>query len=401
MSLKSIRKKTNDWIRFLCYKAEHPKTDKERLVIYDDTFPCLLSPFRITEFNAYLGHFDNSVVYSSFGRFREEKKKYRTLYPQYASRIFKFNKFIDFSGKLAYIVFLHNTYEFLPYIEKYKVPFVFELYPGGFFRLDNKVSDSRLKRILSSPYFRKVIVTQKISYEYLIQKKLCKPDQIEFVYGVVLPIHWYMRNRKQKKYYPDDKASFDICFVANKYLPEGRDKGYDVFIEAAKILKKKNKDVKFHVVGNFDRTDMDVTAIDRDIYFYGSRHTRFFPDFYSHMDIILSPNKPFLLEQGAFDGFPTGCCIEAGICGVAIFATDILNLNCSFADGEDIVIINTLVDEIVDKITYYHDNPKRLYELAKKGTIAIQEMFDEDKQIGARLKVINGYMKLTGGVGHG
>jgi len=393
MSLRSIRKKADEWIRFLYYKAEHVKTDKERLVIYDDTFPCLLSPFRITEFNAYLDCLDNSVVYSSFGRFREEKRRYRRLYAKYADRIFRFNKYINYSGKLAYVVFLHNTYEFLPYIEKYKVPFVFELYPGGFFRLNNEVSDNRLKRILSSPYFRKVIVTQKITYDYLIQKKLCKPAQIEFVYGVVLPIHWYMSNRKQKKYYPNDKESFDICFVANKYLPEGRDKGYDVFIEVAKNIKKQNMNVKFHVVGSFDRADIDITAIDRDIHFYGSQHTRFFPDFYSHMDIILSPNKPFLLEEGAFDGFPTGCCIEAGICGVAIFATDILNLNCFFVDGDDIVIINTSVDEIVDKVIYFYNNPERLYELSKKGTVAVQTLFDEDKQIGARLKVLNDYMK--------
>jgi len=382
----------DDWIRFLGYKAAHPRTDPKRLVIFDDTFPCLLSPFRITEFNAYLSSLDSTVVYSSFGRFREEKKKYLMQYPHYADRIFRFNRFINYSGKLAYVVFLHNAYEFLPYIEKYEVPFVFELYPGGFFRLNNVDSDGRLRRVLGSPFFRKVIVTQKITYEYLVENKFCKPSQVEFIYGVVLPIHWYMKNRRQKKYYPKDKNSFDICFVANKYLSQGRDKGYDVFIEVAKNIKKKNNNVKFHVVGNFDKFDIDVTSIDQDIHFYGSQYTYFFPEFYSHMDIILSPNKPYLLEEGAFDGFPTGCCIEAGISGVALFATDILNLNCTFVDGENIVIINTRVDEIVDKINHFYYTPPRLYELAEKGALAIQEIFDESKQIGARLNVLNAFM---------
>ena len=32
-----------------------------------------------------------------------------------------------------------------------------------------------------------------------------------------------------KKYYRHDKITFDICFVANKYMPGGVDKGFDRF----------------------------------------------------------------------------------------------------------------------------------------------------------------------------
>ena len=73
--------------------------------------------------------------------------------------------------------------------------------------------------------------------------------------------------------------------------------------------------------------------------FYGAQRTEFFPSFYSQMDLILAPNIPFTLLPGAFDGFPPGGCIEAGLSGVAVFCTDVLNQNIAFKDGEELVIV--------------------------------------------------------------
>ena len=44
------------------------------------------------------------------------------------------------------------------------------------------------------------------------------------------------------------------------------------------------------------------------------------------MDLIISPNVPFVLASGAFDGFPTACCMEAALSGTAMFVTDELKL---------------------------------------------------------------------------
>lgn len=366
------------------------KTKKtDRVVIYDDTFPSLLSPFRISEINSYLDHFHNVTVYSSRPSYREDFREYLTWYPQFGGKIFRFNRRLNYSGKLAYCLFLHNTFDFLPFIEKYRIPFVFELYPGGFFRLNDTDSDNKLKAVMGSAYFRKVIVTQTITRDYLLGKEMCSADKIEFIYGGVFPTDFYRKKMERKIHYPSNKMSFDICFVAHKNMPQGQDKGYNTFIQVARILSAKYSNIYFHVVGNFDEIDVDVETIKDTIRFYGTQRTDFFPEFYSKMDIILSPNRANTLDNGAFDGFPTGCCVEAAFCGVAVFCTDPLNLNVAFTNREDIVLISTNPVEIAEEMVSFLDAYERLYELSEKGRSAFMELFAVKAQMMPRLKLLD------------
>ena len=55
-------------------------------------------------------------------------------------------------------MFLSNAAAFLRTIEKHRLPFVFTLYPGAGFRLNDDVSDRNLRRVCESEYFRGVIV---------------------------------------------------------------------------------------------------------------------------------------------------------------------------------------------------------------------------------------------------
>jgi glycosyltransferase involved in cell wall biosynthesis len=111
----------------------------------------------------------------------------------------------------------------------------------------------------------------------------------------------------------------------------GLNKGYDVFIEVAKILYNLHgSNIVFHVVGNFDEKDIEVSELKDNIKFYGTRTTDWFPQFYANMDIIMSPNIPLHyimpeVKKSFIDGFPTGCCVEAGFCGTVVFCTDTVN----------------------------------------------------------------------------
>jgi len=87
------------------------------------------------------------------------------------------------------LCFLTNIYENLVWLEKYKIPFVFTLYPGGGFQIEDFTSDYKLQKVLDSPQFRKVIVNQLFTKEYLISKKFCSADKIEFIFGCVVPQH--------------------------------------------------------------------------------------------------------------------------------------------------------------------------------------------------------------------
>jgi glycosyltransferase involved in cell wall biosynthesis len=366
------------------------------LVILDDAFPHLLSAFRIAEFNRYLAAYPDALVYSTASalwQLQEERSfsavvdEYERRYPQFAGRVFKFNRHRDLRGALVYSMFAQNTFRFLPTINEQNLPFVFTLYPGSGLQLDDPSSDARLRAIFASPNFRRVIVTQKITQQYLLDGGFCSPERIAFVYGGVFPSD-HLANGPARRRYREDKPTFDVCFVAHKYMERGLDKGFDLFAAVAAQLARVHPDIQFHVVGNFDAGDLDVGEMHERIVFHGQRPTDFFPGFYAGMDLILSPNVPFRLLPGAFDGFPTGGCMEAGLCGVAVFATDPLNLNVAFKDGEEIVIIPHSVDDICTTVDrHYRDYPE-LCALAKRGQAAFQREFDIEMQMAPRLRLL-------------
>ncbi|MBC7901924.1 MAG: glycosyltransferase family 4 protein [Gemmatimonadaceae bacterium] len=374
--------------------SSHSEKD---LVVLDDMFPHPLSAFRIAEYNCYLKHFGNVDVHSTAATFTligeargfsEICSRYEREFPQFAGHVIRFNRRRVLRAKLVYTMFLNNAFFFIDYIEKENIPFVFTLYPGGGFQLNQEDSDRKLRRVLSSPLLRKVIVTQTISYRYLVDNQFCLSDKVEHIYGVVLPTDRLTMHRFPKSYYKKHKDTFDLCFVAHKYTRDGADKGYDVFLDVASLLSKIYPDIVFHVVGPFDASVLDVSELQGRIRFYGSLETGFFPEFYAGMDMILSPNIPFVLAPGAFDGFPTGCCVEAGLCGVAVMCTDPLGQNSKFKDREEILLVPHDSIEIFKVIDNYYNRYEDLCCLAERGREAFTRVFDMDAQMDPRRRVL-------------
>jgi glycosyltransferase involved in cell wall biosynthesis len=368
-----------------------------RLIIIDDFFPSLATPFRVAEINSILSHFESAIVYSASPD-RGAFSQYAACYPQFANRVRRFHPLRSLKGSAAYLIFLNNIFRYLEYVENAHLPFVLELYPGGGFYLDDAVSDAHLRRVLGSPMLRKVIVTQNVTRDYLLRKKFCKKEEIEFIYGVVTLSDTLGEARARRARYGINKQTIDICFVANKYMPGGADKGYDRFIASARILSGRHAQVRFHVVGNFTEHDIAVEDLRGHITFYGHQFTSFFPGFYSRMDLILSPNVPSLIAPGAFDGFPTGCCIEAALCGTAMFISDELNMNEGrLNEGEEVVIIPREPEQIAEMVEKYIADPARLALLAQNGQRAIRSLFAIATQMAPRLHVLLDLLASTRG----
>jgi glycosyltransferase involved in cell wall biosynthesis len=372
---------------------------RNNLIVLDDIYPHLLSGFRIAEFNYYIEHIPDTKVFSSTDAFKvlnekrcfdEVKKEFSNLYPKCTGHVTVLKE-QPLKAKLIYMVFLHNAYNFLPYIEKYNIPFVFTLYPGGGFQLRQEHSDNMLRRVFLSPLFMKVIVTTKTTYDYLLNYNFCDSKKIQFVYGVVTQTEIFEEQSVRKEKFSIDKDTFDICFVAHKYTKEGRDKGYNIFIEVAKILSRLHNNIYFHVVGSFDESDVDISQIQRYISFYKTLKTHEFVEFHKSMDIILSPNSSFILSPGGFDGFPTGGCIEAGLNTVALFVTDDLNQNIAFTPNEDIVIISKDSNKIANQILYYYNRLDELYQLAEKGKNTILDNYKLEVQMKPRMEILTKY----------
>ena len=372
-------------------------TEPADFLIVDDLFPHPGSAFRYAEYNALLQGFQNGRVlctgaglhWAGKEGLRELLVQYKREFPQFSGQVSLHEPNSSYNCKVLYGIFLGNATSYLqPIAETHRLPFVFTLYPGGMFGLDNPDSDASLRRVLASPYFRKVIVTQKITYDYLLAKEFCPPESIEYIFGAVFPLQKLNLLPAGKRYFGLDKQTLDICFVAHKYSATGEDKGYPVFIELARILNRFSDEVRFHVVGGFDESVIDVRDI-RNLHFHGAQPQDWFDSFYSDKDIIVSANKPFVVIPGGFDGFPTGCVTDAALRRVAMFCTDPLDSNQgAFRVGDEIEIIEPDAESIAERIKFYFANPAELKLLAERGYQKSQQLYGYEQQVLPRIRVL-------------
>mgnify|MGYP003133212923 CR=1 FL=1 len=367
------------------------------LIIYDDIFPHPVSGFRFEEFTTLLKEFrDSKIVMDNISYNHINSSK--TLHKDHIQQLIVRNPgikskcklkkgLININTRLFYCLFLNNIFKNLVWIEKYKIPFVFTLYPGGGFQVNNSEIDRKLQRIFSSPYFQKVIVTQSYTQDYLIDNQLCEPDKILFIFGGVVPQYSINNPLINKEYYLMGKPTFDVCFCAAKYTPLGEDKGYDVFIDYAKKLATEFDFVRFHIIGGFTEEDIDLTNILDKTTFYGYQDFENLTVVYKKMDIIVSPNQPFVLRKGAFDGFPLGTVVEAVFNGVVALVTDNLNQNI-FEDGEELIIINNESEDIFQKTVTLIEKPSLLRNIAEKGRRAFLKVYSSDTQMSKRIELL-------------
>ena len=372
-----------------------------KIAVLDDLFPHPGSAFRFEEFRSYLDDMAEVSVYTTGEGFAFAKDTrsvdtaiadHNRQFPHHEGRIAQFDYSSLPEADLYYSAFVGFIDRALGGIEHSQKPFVFTLYPGGGFLLNDERSDAMLRRVFGSPCFEKVIVTQSLTRAYLLEQRFCQAEQIVDLHGGVLtraaipaPI--------DKQYYGRDKSTLDIAFVANRYTRDGADKGYDLFVGAAARLLATSIDIRLHVVGDFDANTISLEGCEDRFTFYGPQLTPFFNSFYRKIDMIVSPTRPFVLRPGKFDGFPTGCAVEAGLREVAVLCTDQLGLNLSYIDGEDLIIVRPEVDDIVSVILKLADDPSRLPPLGRNMRKRALQLYGREQQILPRISLLREVLK--------
>lgn len=364
---------------------------RRRVVILDDFFPNLLTGFRVAEYNDLMAEFRGLRILSNYGDFDRCHAEYAALYPGFASRIERFDAEARalVEADLVYLNFLNNAIAFLDVIESHQKPFVLTLYPGGGFGLHEAESDRKLDRVLASPCLRGIITTQPVTREYI--RNRCHPRIRQLLIpGVVVNALYLAEAQEHGPYFGAHKPVLDLCFVAEKYMPHGANKGYPEFIEAAKRIAEYSVQVRFHVVGSFGPDDWPLGEHAERFVFHGRLNTTELRRFFLSMDAIVSPNRAFVLHPGNFDGFPTGCCVEASLCGVAVLATDPLDLNRIYEPGESIRIITADAEAIAAAVLELFRDPGRLAQIARAGCHLSREHFAPHQQTGQRIKFLRG-----------
>jgi len=420
--------KIEEYNRFLSYNFDHEFSIVQKriemaytdmfykepvdLAIIDNAISHAHSAFRMQEFIYYLEEFNDLRIFFSsgaLGLFDGEKTvdeliaDFKRKSPEYSGMIKRLESDTIINARVLYMDFLDNAYSNIERIEQLGIPFVFTLYPGGGFGLHIAESDRMLKRVISSPCFRKVIATQKVTYDYLLTKHFCRPDQIKFIFGVVTPLKQIETEYTGKKHYGIDKNNLDICFVTDDNIKKGIDQGYDIFIDVAHQLCQHHDNINFHVVGGIDAHEIDVSDLKGKITFYGKRGMEWFNGFYKDKDIILSLNIPRTMYPGSFDGFPTGSCVDAGLRKTAIFCTDEIGLNAKalssrneFVEGEEIVILPRDAGKITSMIERYYNNTQKLKAIAENGSLRIKRLYGFEAQILPRITLLKKEIELSG-----
>jgi lipopolysaccharide transport system ATP-binding protein len=359
---------------------------KSNFVVLDDCFPNLATGFRVAEYNYYLDHFPDLKIYSTISKFDRFYNEYINIYPEYKGRILKFDEALLDSCSFVYLNFLNNAFYFLPVLEKKLIPFLMTLYPGGGFAIKEAESDAKLKTVLKSPLLCGVIATQNITSDYLRFMR-CKVPVHDLYGGCMNPIYFNDSHQKYKK-----NSSIFLCFVADKYMPQGLNKGYPEFIKTAEKLVSRFKNLQFFVVGGFDYNDYPISHdLKKAITFKGFLYTNALKEFFLTQDIIISPNKPFLLSQGNFDGFPTGCCVEASLSGVAVVCSDELNLNQYYKNYQDMIICKPEPDILFEEVCNLIEDRKLLEKIKRSGQAISKRIFSPENQLASRAMHIHSY----------
>lgn len=360
-----------------------------------------MSPWRNFEFNELVLAFPNSVVacdLTTFNYYKRGKsyddnlKDLARNYPALASKCCKLTLFQNANVGIAYTLFYHNIIRYFAHFEKHKMPFAFTLYPGGSFVLENEGVNEQLRKICKSPYFRGVMVNQPYVYNYLVEKDICEKNKITLVSGAPLNIDNYIEEEIIENKF--DKTELDILFMANKYMIQGFDKGFDLFQLIAKQLLIQMPRTKFHVIGNFSEGDLIFSGLKKSFVFHGHLEEMKFGQVLSKTQICISPNRINALSQGAFDGFPLASSVTAGLYSNLLVLTDALNQanEIGLVDGDDFIKISTDVFEIVEVLKGISKDRSRMRVIAMNGQLKLKTLYNRNNQIIPRLNFIKKFI---------
>ena len=386
---------------WMYFTSKSPEMRKRSLLIIDDVFPNKASLFRKKEYESYLEEFQDCLILSDglSNACLTQEPFSKVCEEFYLSSNFSSHSFLNVFGydfkhfqlpekfQLCYVTFLSNAARWIDFIEKNKLDFVLQLYPGEGFRLHDAESDKNLKRVISSPYFKKVIVTQLVTRDYLLYNEFCSEDKVEFIPGVVTSYIGKEGCSTSEKV-PNYNEPLSVCFCAFRYTANGEDKGYDFFVELARKLTSLSTNFRFTVIGNFDAHTIELGELAEYFTFEGVLHEGDFSCTLARQDILISYNRPNKIASGAFDGFPNGASIEASLQGVLVLANDPYKNSKGIFGEENVIKPIVDLEQTTQLIRWYDLNRANLFNDSLEQSLKVKEVFSYDSQCRPRIKIL-------------
>jgi hypothetical protein len=363
-------------------------TPRYGVVALDDYFPAKGTGFRIAEFSWMLSHGVVSEVMTTATPLDHLIAGYSAVHPRTYQQVLAYDAERLGRFECASVLFLNNAAYFVDDLERHRVPFVLTLYPGGGLNLGHGEAEAKLSRVMASPQLRHVITTQPLVTAHVRQVGRHSIPVTEVLGLTVDPAYLSPGAGFRESYFGSGKDYLDVCFVAHRYTSDGKDKGFPVFLDSVRLLASSGLAVRGHIVGGYVAGDVGRRYEDLDLSCHDVMSTPELRDFFREMDLIISAPTPGQIAPGSFDGFPTGSCVEAALCGVAVFASDPLQQNRTFTDRRDIHMPEASAPDIVARICQMLAEPGGLRRVAQAGLHTARRAYGVQAQMLTRCKVI-------------
>ncbi len=212
----------------------------------------------------------------------------------------------------------------------------------------------------------KVIVFQnKDDYQLLLDRKvISKKQKVDFVSGSGVNLDQFKFKEKNAA----NKVSF--LLVARLI----KEKGIDLYMEAAKILKQKYPKAEFHLIGQLETSP---TAIDEaQLNDYHQNNIVVYHGFQKNIEEHLHKRDVFVLPSYYREGLPRTN-LEACACGNPIITTDSVGCREAVREGKNGFLIEPKnLDALIRPMEFFINNPDKVREMGINSRKYAEERFD-------------------------
>lgn len=191
-----------------------------------------------------------------------------------------------------------------------------------------------------------IMVLNESNYNTLLEKRLCSKDKIIWLKG------GEGVNIDNFPFYDNDDETITFMFIARMIA----EKGYRIFVEAAKAVKPQYSHVRFHAIGTFadgsPDADSNITReeVDRDV---ENGYIEYLGTFSNMLEVYSRPGTVITIPSYYSEGLNRSL-MEACSCGKPIITTNIFGCKETVEDGVNGFLVEPKnVQSLVDAITRY------------------------------------------------
>lgn len=377
--------KAKTWVRGI-RQARWFANSGLNLALFDNQFPNPASKFQNDEFCEILKEIKSSFIASKMHDFLGQSLADRIASIEGEYPCFR-DRWIEYAGRFprrggVYTNFVAQAFSIIKDVESSESRLGFTLYPGGYFSMSSAGVAGWMRRIVDSKSFEWVISTQPVTTSYLKDLGLEVGRNLFEILG-----HFDIQESEGSRAVHDGSRPLRVVFAAHRYAPGGLDKGFDVFARVASKLR--GTDFEFHCIGGFSDIDVPDDCRPESIIFHGWVNSSALPKILSAMDVYVSPNRPGVLWEGAFDGFPLATAVTAGKAGCALVMSDPLNLSFGrFVDGVHYLRVRADVVDVCDRLVFLRRDVDRLEHMRAQGSARCFDLYSPQCQLHPRLRLL-------------